>query len=102
MTLNITEYRGALTLTLALLQSERLPNSTRSLGKVRTTYDTFSQSGYYPESAIPTDNWLSSRKPLGSLESKARRHLITATVPCGGPAGADDSHHLFSLAAAAP
>src|SRR5690606_19310764 len=31
MTLNITEYRGALTLTLALPQSERLPNSTRSL-----------------------------------------------------------------------
>ena len=33
MTLNITEYRGALTLTLALPQSERLPNSTRSLHK---------------------------------------------------------------------
>src|SRR5690606_35300946 len=28
---DITEYRGALTLTLALPQSERLPNSTRSL-----------------------------------------------------------------------
>ena len=36
MTLNITEYRGALTLTLALLQSERLPNSTRSLISLAT------------------------------------------------------------------
>src|SRR5690606_38693504 len=66
----ITEYRGALTLTLALPQSERLPNSTRSLQK-RVPNNATNQQ--IPKNAVGGDQREMTILPICSPASRRRR-----------------------------
>src|SRR5690606_22590962 len=82
---DITEYRGALTLRLALLQSERLPNSTRSLDK--SGLDRLQQRGTVSDAGDAIfSNCLScqpiaSAPPMPAISAAKASYSFTAMNP---------------------